>query len=136
MLYCYLALSRQKLPQRPRHVLERLVELARLLPARLREVGLAAALAADDRSELAEERRGGDALDEVLRHGGQQRHLAVADAAEHHHPALDLRAHLVREVAEVAAADVVDAARHELHAVHVARRLGRRRRAAAAASPH
>src|SRR5262249_31485406 len=110
-------LAPQQLPQRARRPFERFAELLRILAAGLREIGLATALATHDRGELADQGAGGDAVDEVLRHRGQQRNLAVGDAAEDHHAGLELRAQRVGEIAEVAAADVVGAARDQLHAV-------------------
>src|SRR5205085_5788159 len=61
---------------------ERLIELVRIFAACLCEVGFAAAFAADDWGELADQHVRGDAVDEVLRHGGQQRHLSLVRAAE------------------------------------------------------
>ena len=112
-------------PSRPS---ERFVQLVRVLAAGLGEVGLAAAFAADDRGELADERVGLDAVEEVFRDRGQQRDLAVGGAAEDDHAALDLRAELVGEVAEIAAGEVVDAARDQLDAVDVDCDVVRRRR--------
>src|ERR1051325_694025 len=82
--HCTCSSRAQKLPQRPRHLLERLVELARLLAAGLGEVGLAAAFAADDGGELTQHRRRRQLVDEVLRDRREQRHFAVADRSEEH----------------------------------------------------
>src|SRR5690349_17926723 len=126
----------QNLPQRRRRAVERLAQFLRVLAAGLGKVRLAAPLPAHDRGELADERTGGDAVDQVLGHGGQQRDLAFVDAAEDDDAGLELGAQRVGEVAKIAAADVVRAAREQLHAADVDGAVLFVRRAAARGQAH
>ena len=67
------------------------MDRARVLARAAREVGLAAAFAADDGGELLQELAGVEATDELRRHGDRQVHAAataafLGHARQHRHP--------------------------------------------------
>src|SRR5262249_2895255 len=69
--------------------------------AGLREVGTTAALAADERRDLAHELAGGEALREVLAHGAHEQRAAVLRrGAEQDDGRRELVAQLVRQLAQ------------------------------------
>src|ERR1700674_4510388 len=87
-----------------RSAIERIIKLFRIFAASLGEVGLPAPLPTHDWGELLDQGIRGNAVDEVLRNGGQQRDFPVRGAAEDDDAALDLGAELVGEIAQIAAA--------------------------------
>src|SRR5215213_8845743 len=113
---------------------ERLAELLRLGAAAFGHVGLAAAAAADDGSQLLDDLPGGDALREVGRGAHDERSLAVGATAEHHDPRLYLREQRVRELAQSRRVEVARLAREHRHsALDLARVQSVLRRRGAAA---
>src|SRR3954452_12482869 len=92
-----IGLPRQHLAQRLWSVVDRFVEFAGIFAAGLCEVRLAAAFAADDRSEFVDQGVRVDAVEEVLRHGGEQRDFAVRDGAKDDHARFQFRTERVSE---------------------------------------
>src|SRR5437867_5896055 len=117
----------QQFPECFGRAFEGFVELVRIFSARLREVRLPPALAADNRRKLLDQGVSGHAVDQVFGYGRQQRDFAVGGAAQDDDAALDLGAELVGEIAKISAADVVSTSSQELDAVDVDRFVGRRR---------
>src|SRR5262249_47252548 len=96
---------------------ERLVQAARILPARLREVGTSTAAAADQRRELLDDVTRVVAADEVLRHRGEEEGTSARGGAQDDDAGLDPVARSVRHLAEPAVVEPLDPRREDRDAV-------------------
>src|SRR5262249_61985936 len=95
---------------------ERLVELLGLLPTRLSEVGPPAAASADELRHLLDQLAGREALDEVLRDGGDEIHLPLDGRPEADHTGSEPIAEKVHDRAQPFGIEAVESGCDDAHA--------------------
>src|SRR5439155_4873374 len=100
-----------------RHAGQRRVQRARVLPARLGEVGPPAAPAADGPGNLLNELPRVNAAGQIPGDGAHEAHLAVDDAGETDHARAEALADGIRRRTKAVGIETVEARHHEGHAL-------------------